>query len=120
MAEEKTPAPLDTEEVLGRLKISARIDGSYLDDQLRFMLRAAQRQIELKTGRSAAELCNMPGAEPGVWPEDIIHAAILYVRGTLDEGVIINGAGRENPFGVSSLLAPYRRLTRRRDGEPQT
>ena len=79
------------------------------DATLQQYLSAAEAYCLRYTRRSVAELCDM-GC--GAMPADIIQAIIMLGAHYVDQReAVTTGQSTPVPFGVHTLLNPYRRLT---------
>lgn len=84
------------------------------DALLRQYAAAALRMTEQQTARPLSEIAEMYGSA-GKLPEDVVQAVLLLAGHWYNtrEAVGAPGQAAAVPYGVSALLRPYRKLSRR-------
>lgn len=92
---------------LDYLKANLRIDGDAEDAHLRTLLDVAEERIVLDTHRTREELALADGS----YPTPLTHAIIILAGHLYDEPGVMTQGGKEMPYNISYLIAPYRRLS---------
>lgn len=84
-------------------------EGYHGDDAyLQTLLDAAEEWVCLSTHRELTELCDAHGLKPSVRHAVLMLAAHWYAQ----REAAVGGTMSPAPYGVSALLAPFRRLSK--------